>query len=198
MFVIEAASRYLPLAGGTLTGGLTGPSYAYSTAQERSVSLPAPAFSPADPSDSDVNYLRRHHNRLYYSSTALTPGGRSVTLDAPLNVPHGAQLTALICYYRQGRGNPTTVSIAADLFRVSNISTSDAASLASLANTSTTAKAYVTAVTGAVSGTQLVDLDSNFYTVRATFAATGVLSNSEAMDQAFDGCRVTYTVASPD
>jgi hypothetical protein len=192
----QAASKYLPLTGGTLTGGLTAPSYAYSAGQQRSLQIPGPAFVPIDLGDGDLNYLRRLHNRLHYSSTALAPGGRVVTFDAPLNVPQGAVLNSLTCYYRQANGNGTTVGLVAEIFRVSN-TTAAASSLVSVTVNSTTAKTGVTAVAGNPATTQVVDLEANFYTLRATFGVSGAPGGSEP-NQSFEGCRVGYTISSPD
>ncbi len=61
--------------------------------------------------------------------------------EAPLNLPHGAVLTSLTCYYQQHGlhgSTPTVVSISGDIYRASMTSAGAPTSLVGFVNSSNT------------------------------------------------------------
>jgi len=102
----DASSNYLAKSGGTLTGGLTSPSYSFSSAQTKTVIIPGIAFQPEPNLTLAIGFNGRSISKA---------GGTASKVFATLSLPDGAVIKNVRFYVRDDSANNiTNATIAED------------------------------------------------------------------------------------
>jgi hypothetical protein len=182
-------SRYVNVAGDTMTGNLTvggdieAASFAYPTAETRTIFLSPFAFHPVG----DLTFMEPNLTDGVYKN----PAGSSDYAKAPLFLPYGATISKMKVYYTE---NDDT-EIAADIYRIAKACDEACASLLFL---TVLAEAQCTAIEQpcySVAESPCIDNCSIDNADYYYFISVNLLNTTE--DYRFRGVEIEYTVDGP-